>query len=629
MGIINNQSSGGGGDGAKGDTGPRGVSVSNISTIDNNDGSIQLNFHMNDGNTYTATNSLVSDILIDLNKLELSGPIYTDKMIVKNQAEEEILKVDTVNNNVSMNKLNLDNSLHWEKLTVGTTLTVNNIDEEAELQASVLIKGTDTMQKFSISDSQSNNIVNVDTLNRSTRVNGIFAVGTKLTADSNGIVTVEGDFKVLAENLAGDTLLHVDTVNNKVDVGGDLLSINSNARTLTINSETAAEPQDAQIIVRNTNTNTTHFATNTSGETVIIESDFAIANDLGTSNHRVFKVDKDESLVSISNQNLEVSSRAVVDANPVSIRVRNAFNDFTHFISSSDGSTLLYDSAFGVSNGTRSFVIEKDNPIVRIIDQDFKVLTENSDPLLHVDNVANNTVIAGPDSASKLLVKDSDDNIALSVNTNDNSIYTPSLSVNTIISSSLPSLLTPTTGHNVYWDSVDNQIKRNISTITAGYEIFLVSQKTTGTITASTWNRHLLNTIEYNTLPAGISLSSNTIINIPAGTWRISATATVNKIYSHTSTLFVLNSGTTLSAGNVSGTYSCSGYVQGGTDSSAQINTIECVHTIPSGQTRSMGLWTYSSGTQSGNGQGLNWPSGGTTPATDYRYAHIFLQRLA
>jgi hypothetical protein len=342
MGIINNQSSGGGGDGAKGDTGPRGgqgVSVSNITTIDNNDGSIQLNFELDDGKTFTATNSLVSDILIDLNKLELSGPTYTDKLIVKNQAEEEILKVDTVNNNVSMNKLNFDATPQFEKLKIGDSLVVNNIDDEVRTNASVIITGTNTSNKFAISDNESFQLFNVNTINKFTQVNGIFTVAN---TDGNVILAIDtGNSRVSIEPLppvigpGGPEYSNVSLSVRKTQGGGSMFNVNSDGfctveaefnvlkttqfgglpffsvipadNSVSLQNEFGPEALDAVFSVRNTNTSITHFTTNTSGETSIIDSFFGVVNDVGNPlAQRSFQIFKEQPEVRITNQDFRV-----------------------------------------------------------------------------------------------------------------------------------------------------------------------------------------------------------------------------------------------------------------------------------------------------------------------------------
>lgn len=90
-----------------GERGPRGVAgrgVASIQTIDNNDGSVTLTFNMTDETTESVTNTLVSDSLIDLNKIELSGTEYADKFNIKNAAETTLFNVATTGAGVVYSK---------------------------------------------------------------------------------------------------------------------------------------------------------------------------------------------------------------------------------------------------------------------------------------------------------------------------------------------------------------------------------------------------------------------------------------------------------------------------------------------------------------------------------------------
>ena len=121
MGIFNDiaESTGGGGGGTgTGLRGLTGVSVDNIQLIDNNDGSIALNFSMSNGSTIGPISaSLVSDSLIALNKISLEGTNDTDKLLIKDFDNNIVFNVNSLDNvvtiteinNEDVNKLKLDN----------------------------------------------------------------------------------------------------------------------------------------------------------------------------------------------------------------------------------------------------------------------------------------------------------------------------------------------------------------------------------------------------------------------------------------------------------------------------------------------------------------------------------------
>lgn len=104
MGFLNNRiTNGGGEDGSTGARGAQGVSVSNITSVDNNDGTVDLTFHLSDGSTIgPITNSLVSDSLIALDKIELSGTDDINKMVVKDNLGNIIFNVNTVTGSVTL-----------------------------------------------------------------------------------------------------------------------------------------------------------------------------------------------------------------------------------------------------------------------------------------------------------------------------------------------------------------------------------------------------------------------------------------------------------------------------------------------------------------------------------------------
>ena len=113
MGVFNFSISGSvSGGGQRGPRGVAGRGISDIQILDNNDGSVQLTINYDDGSPPTiATVTLVSDTLIDLNKLELSGTQYTDKLTVKDNTEKVIFNVDTINNQINLENLYIQDFL--------------------------------------------------------------------------------------------------------------------------------------------------------------------------------------------------------------------------------------------------------------------------------------------------------------------------------------------------------------------------------------------------------------------------------------------------------------------------------------------------------------------------------------
>lgn len=99
MGFLNNLITSTG-DGERGPAGPQGISVSTITRVDNNDGSIDLTFNMTDGSINgPLNNSLVSDTLLDLNKVTITGTASVEKFHVEKADGSTLLTCDTLTNN--------------------------------------------------------------------------------------------------------------------------------------------------------------------------------------------------------------------------------------------------------------------------------------------------------------------------------------------------------------------------------------------------------------------------------------------------------------------------------------------------------------------------------------------------
>jgi hypothetical protein len=86
------------GSGTQGPAGPPGRGISSVTFVDNNDGSVTLTFNMSDGTTEGPfTSTLVSDDLISLNELTLTGANLATKLNVVNNSGTTIFGVNTVN----------------------------------------------------------------------------------------------------------------------------------------------------------------------------------------------------------------------------------------------------------------------------------------------------------------------------------------------------------------------------------------------------------------------------------------------------------------------------------------------------------------------------------------------------
>jgi hypothetical protein len=120
MGYSNLNESSGTGSGERGPRGPQGINgvgISSITTVDNNDGSLSLTVNLTDGTTQGPfTNTLVSDTLINLNKLSLEGTDDVNKLLVKQANETLVMNANSVNGVVEIPNLKSD------KLIVGNTL---------------------------------------------------------------------------------------------------------------------------------------------------------------------------------------------------------------------------------------------------------------------------------------------------------------------------------------------------------------------------------------------------------------------------------------------------------------------------------------------------------------------------
>jgi len=97
MGVINNNTVNSGEGGQRGPRGVNGRGIESITTQDNNNGTINLTFTYDDGSEPDVfVNSLVSDSLIQLDKLTLEGNNNTTKFSINQADETVIFKCDTV-----------------------------------------------------------------------------------------------------------------------------------------------------------------------------------------------------------------------------------------------------------------------------------------------------------------------------------------------------------------------------------------------------------------------------------------------------------------------------------------------------------------------------------------------------
>ena len=163
MGPYNFLNTIGGGEGERGPRGFPGVSIINITTIDNQNGSINLTFTLSDGTEYNFVNTLVSDILIDLNKLELSGPALDEKLNVKDSFGGLLFNIDTLNGAIRIGK------------NTGTEITIyGSVDFKTDAirsSGTFLVDGDNDVNKTTIKNFLLETIFNVDTVNGRVEVN--------------------------------------------------------------------------------------------------------------------------------------------------------------------------------------------------------------------------------------------------------------------------------------------------------------------------------------------------------------------------------------------------------------------------------------------------------------------------
>ena len=97
MGFLNDVVGGGSGSGERGPQGLPGRGIASITTQDNNDGTINLTINYDDESEPDVfVNSLVSDSLIQLDKLTLEGTNNSTKFSINQADETVIFKSDTV-----------------------------------------------------------------------------------------------------------------------------------------------------------------------------------------------------------------------------------------------------------------------------------------------------------------------------------------------------------------------------------------------------------------------------------------------------------------------------------------------------------------------------------------------------
>ena len=70
--------------GPQGESGSTGIGIQSITFEDLDNGMVEMNFNMSDASNYQITNSVLSDALIALDRITLSGSNNAEKINVKN-----------------------------------------------------------------------------------------------------------------------------------------------------------------------------------------------------------------------------------------------------------------------------------------------------------------------------------------------------------------------------------------------------------------------------------------------------------------------------------------------------------------------------------------------------------------
>ena len=213
MGYLN-QIVGSSGSGSGGERGPRGIAgrgIQSITTQDNNNGTINLTINYDDGSpSDTFVNSLVSDTLIQLEKLTLEGTNNTVKFSINQVDETVIYKCDTVAGINIMKSLLVGNGIKKLGLMNDEIIFIDNTGEHfkifSETSGSITFKSLyGAGSKMLMKDLNDNEIFDIS----DTGVNYYPEVYYGKTTDIGGIklavrnvgITAQRDTSILNSNL--------------------------------------------------------------------------------------------------------------------------------------------------------------------------------------------------------------------------------------------------------------------------------------------------------------------------------------------------------------------------------------------------------------------------------------------
>lgn len=215
---------GAGGIGPRGIAGTNGVGISNITFTDNNDGSVTINITMTDATTYGPfIGTLVSDDLISLNKLSITGTNLADKFLIKKADTSTMFTVNTITGLTT---------LSTNDLGTFTLLTLENLGSNGASRlrlntdgGSVSFVGTNTADMIIVTGNgkviipNDTNQTGLGSLTKRWAAyfgNGVDVIGNVAISGVNNVA------KLSVKNNAGTNVFTVDTTNSIITMGGNI-----------------------------------------------------------------------------------------------------------------------------------------------------------------------------------------------------------------------------------------------------------------------------------------------------------------------------------------------------------------------------------------------------------------------
>ena len=465
-------------------SGTVGRGIQNIQSIDNQDGIITFNITYTDGLTQSASHSLVSDSLINLNKLTLEGTNADDKLLVRQFNGEPLFQVDTTEPGIILNGktlINHDGLQYSSKFvidandgllpcmrvsTVTNTTTIRDIDNFHVDKLKLTTEGITEPNKAIVMNANNDFYVGGP--------NGTLISTTGILTKGFDGIQILGDnnaSKLIVRNEDSIEIFRISTVSDTAFINNiDNLDVNK----LKITEDGYAEPNKCMITGGDNSIQM--------GEGTIIGPDlcwvngylrswglpnsnkFTVSGNTQNFSAVFFNVDTSNNIVTVNNSDLTIKGSN--SATKLTIKDESLTNALS--VNTINNTTTILNIDNVHVNKLKDVINGEGVPYKAVILDEFKGFKLRSDPpndneyvIMSPEGISvtgsDGVQISGNDTPEKFSVKDSNGNPVLLVNTSTgettisllrNEVYSNSASTG-VVSGSILSIGTPNTTFSI------------------------------------------------------------------------------------------------------------------------------------------------------------------------------------